>query len=43
MEVDGMMTVVQEETAIVTMDDATLGAIIKTKQELRDKQLNISR
>lgn len=43
MEVDGMMTVVQDETAIVTMDDATLEKLISTTQEIRDRQLNVSR
>jgi hypothetical protein len=41
MEKDGMLVVVQSETSHVTMSDETLGQIIETTREVRDRQMNI--
>ena len=40
-EKDGMLMVVQSETSNVIMSDATLDTIIKTTEEIRNRQMNI--
>ena len=40
-EQDGMVLVVQSETSHVIMSDETLNTIIKTAEEIRDRQLNM--